>query len=190
MFTYVSDTSHWEPWMHEYRYGLILIMPPPEVMAFVDELRARYDPRSASHCQAHISLSEPLPRPLTPELLEEVRGILAGIEPFEITYGPLRTFPPYPGVTYRVEPEERFFALRRSVEGASLFQGSEFKRSGRKPHMTIAEFLPDIEASERLREELQGKVPEGSFLCDRLEYIVPNRDFWFERVLELPLGGG
>jgi hypothetical protein len=185
MFTYVTDTSTWEPWQQEYRYGLILIMPPPDVMAIMDSLRCKFDPRSAAICQGHVSLSEPLPRPLTPELLDEVRAILAKVEPFEITYGPLRTFPPYPGVTYRIEPEDRFFALREALHGASVFEGSPFKRKDRAPHMTIAEFLPDIEASERLREELQGNVPEGTFLCDRLEYIVPDEGFRLQRVLEL-----
>ena len=41
--------------------------------------------------------------------------------------------------------------------------------------MTIAEFVPEMEQSEALKNQLQGKVPEGSFLCDRIAFIVPGR---------------
>lgn len=188
MFEYATDTSAWEAWQHEYRYGLILILPPQPVMAAVDALRHRYDPKSAAICMAHISLSEPLPHPLTPELLAEVEILLATIAPFEIRYGPLRTFDPHPGVVYRVEPEDAFFALRTALHGTSLFRGSAFKRRDRLPHMTIAEFLPDMAESNRLMAELQGHVPVGTFLCDRLAYIVPDDRFCFRPVREFALG--
>ena len=188
MFEYATETSGWEEWQHEYLYGLILIMPPPGVMEAVDALRERHDPKSASICQAHISLSEPLPRPLTRELLSVVRLALSEIEPFEIRYGPMRTFDPYPGVAYRIEPEDAFFALREALHSTSLFQGSSFRRKDIPPHMTIAELVPNMVESERLRAELQGHVPEGRFPCDRLEYIVPDNGFCFQRMLELRLG--
>ena len=62
MIPYVKDTSQWEDWQRDYRLGLILIMPPPEVSQEIDLLRAKYDPRSADSCPTHISLSDPLSR--------------------------------------------------------------------------------------------------------------------------------
>ena len=44
MIPYVKDTSKWEDWQRDYRFGLILIMPPPEVSQEIDLLRAKYDP--------------------------------------------------------------------------------------------------------------------------------------------------
>ena len=41
-------------------YGAFYIFPPEEIMLKVDALRENYDPKSASFCRAHISLSEPL----------------------------------------------------------------------------------------------------------------------------------
>ena len=68
MITYVNDTSTWEDWQRDYRLGIILILPPPEVSDEIDLLRARYDPRSAAICPAHISLSDPLCREVCPAL--------------------------------------------------------------------------------------------------------------------------
>src|SRR5690348_15881411 len=93
-----ADPSAWEEWQREYRFGAFFIFPPAGVFEEVDALRSTYDPQSASYCQAHISLSRPLPRPLSREDVTEIRDRLAEIAPFEIQYGPLRTFPPYPGV--------------------------------------------------------------------------------------------
>ena len=73
MINYTEDTSKWENWQRDYRLGLILIMPPPEVSQQIDPLRAKYDFRSFSYCPTHISVSDPLRRELTPDLEEEIR---------------------------------------------------------------------------------------------------------------------
>jgi len=49
--------------------------------------------------------------------------------------------------------------------------------------------VADMATSEALREKLQGTVPEGSFLCDKLTFIVPDDGFCFRRMLEMSLGG-
>ena len=188
MIKYAANTSRWEEWQREYRLGLILILPPDAIAKQVDALRQEHDPKAASICEAHISLSEPLTKEFSPEVAGEVRDVLSAVEPFEIRYGPLRTFDPYPGVAYRIEPEDRFFQLRRVLHGTSAFEGSQFKRKDIPPHMTIAEFVPDMETSEALREQLQGNLPEGSFLCDTLTFTIPDDGFRFRRVLELELG--
>jgi 2'-5' RNA ligase len=136
-----ADPSSWEEWQRDYRYGAFYIFPPPGVIEAVDLLRSTHDPASAAICQAHISLSEPLKRPLTGADLEELRARLAAIEPFEIRYGPLRTVPPYPGVIYAITPEERIAKLRSAIHAAFIFGGIPVGRSQIAPHMTIAEFI-------------------------------------------------
>ncbi len=54
--------------------------------------------------------------------------------------------------------------------------------------MTIAEFI-SVERTNELLQELSGKVPEGTFRCDSIEYAIPNDKFYFERVLTIPLKG-
>jgi 2'-5' RNA ligase len=182
-----ADPSWWEEWQREYRFGAFYVFPPAGIIESLDALRQAYDPQSAAICQAHISLSMPLLAPLTPAGLEELRTTLRTIEPFTVHYGPLRDFPPYPGVTYTITPEEPFRQLRTIIHRTSVFAGHIWQRDEIAPHLTIAEFITAARTAELLRE-LQGNVPEGTFLCDAIEYAVPNEAFSFERVLTIPIG--
>ena len=187
MIEYAKNTTTWEEWQSEYQFGAFYIFPPDDVIGPVDALRRTYDPKSDGICQAHISLSESLKAPLTDEQIEEVRQALSEIEPFTITYGPLRWFPPHPGVVYTIEPESAFRKLRNTIHATSPLKDVPLKREHIAPHMTIAEFIT-AERTEELLKELQGKVPEGTFECHSVELAVPNDEFYFVRSLTLPLG--
>lgn len=182
-----ADTSSWEAWQGEYRYGAFYIFPPAGIIEAIDTLRRTYDPISDAYCQAHISLSEPLRQPLIESGLAELRTRLAALAPFPIRFGPLRSFLPYPGVVYTIAPEDAFRNLRSAVHATSLFAGTPLEREHIAPHMTIAEFIT-VERTEELLRDLRGNVPEGSFTCDAIEYAVPNSAFFFERVLTIPMG--
>ena len=184
-----ADPAAWEEWQREYRYGAFYIFPPSGVIEAIDALRHRYDPTSAAICQAHISLSAPLPRALEEADLADLRIRLAAIAPLVIQYGPLRSFLPYPGVAYTIAPEGNFETLRAAVHASALFTDAPSYRSQIVPHMTIAEFIT-AERTEELLRELSGRVPVGTFTCATIEYAVPDRDFHFERVLTLSLGIG
>lgn len=186
MFEY-PDTSNWEDWQKEYRYGALYIFPPTDITEYVDELRRTYDPRSANAAQAHLSLSEPLLGPLTAPQLGELRWVLARARPFHVHYGPLRWFPPYPGVTYAITPEEPFMELRAAIHATSMFEHSPLQRRDIAPHMTIAEFI-SIEETASLLEALSGRVREGDWLVDTVEYAAPDRHLHFRRLLTLPIG--
>ncbi len=180
--------EHWEEWMFEYINGAFYIFPTDDVIHPIDKLRQRFDKKSADICQAHISLSEPLTKPLTEELLTEISKTVEKFVPFEITYGPLKTFPPHPGVCYDVFPKDIFFALRKALHNCSVFEDSNFGRVEIAPHITIAEFDLTWDESEEMRKKLDGNVPVGKFKCEAIEYSVPNDDFYFERRFKIPLG--
>lgn len=184
---YAESTADWEDWMFEYRYGAFYIFPTDDHIEAIDGLRQTLDPKSARICQSHISLTEPLTKPLTAKLVSEISVLLNSFEPFEIDYGPLKTFPPHPGVCLDILPKNIFFTLRRTLHTCSAFTGSDFGRKDIAPHITIAEFGLTWEDSEALRKRLDGQVPGGKFLCSSIEYAVPNDDFVFERILKIPL---
>jgi 2'-5' RNA ligase len=177
----------WEPWQDEYRHGAFYLFPPADVAATINELRARYEPRAAAICDAHISLSEPLANPLSDEQVDELRSLPAGIAPFELTYGPLTSIGSYPGVVFAVAPEDVFFALRVAVQSTSIFAGRDLPRAERVPHMTVAEFI-SLEETHELLTQLGNTVPSGTFLCDRVVYAVPDASFHFAPVPTIPLG--
>jgi len=185
---YAKDTSGWEEWQFEYRFGAFYIFPPTGVIEPVDALRRTYDPKSDSICPAHISLSESLPASLLDGQVQEIRTALSAVQPFNIQYGPLRSFPPHPGVCYSITPEDEFRRLRSVLHSTSAFAAVPLKHEHIAPHMTIAEFI-SVERTNELLQELSGKVPEGTFRCGSIEYAVPNERFYFERVLTIPLNG-
>ncbi len=186
--SYVEDTSDWADWQRDYRLGLILILPPEHVARRIDALRARHDPRSHAICPAHISISDPLRREMTPGLAEEVQAILDQVEPFTLSYHRPHASPHRAGVACPITPQEAIDELKRSLHAASAFDDQVHLRRNIPAHMTIAEFI-SIEDSRRLCEGLRETVPGGSFLCDRLELIVPDERFHFRRAGAFYLGG-
>lgn len=187
MIKYVDDTSKWENWQRDYRLGVILILAPPDVSRGIDLLRARYDPRSAEWCPAHISLSDPFSREMSPSLAGEIRGVVADVRPFELHYDGLYASTRHAGVSYRIMPREPVERLKHLLHGTSGFASEAHRRRDIAPHMTIAEFIT-IEESLQLRARLQDTAPVGSFLCDRLAYMVPDESFRFQERLTFPLG--
>ena len=188
MIPYVTNTSSWEDWYRDYRLGLILIVPPEEVSRQIDPLRAKHDPKAFAICPTHITLSDPLRRELTPELEQEIRDILAKVEPFTLHYDKPHASPERAGVAYPITPQQPFDDLKEALHRAAVFEGEVFRRRHIPAHMTIAEFIP-IEDGLKLCSELQDSAPSGSFLCGRLTFIVPDEDFHFQRQLTFPLGG-
>ena len=176
----VVDTASWEPWQHDYRFGVILVMPPPHVASPIDALRQTYDPKSHAICSAHISVSDPLRRQMTDDSQNQIQELLRTVEPFEVHYDRLTASARRPGVAYPVSPQERFDELKRIIHQASVFEGVAYRRREIPAHMTIAEFLT-IEDSLRICADLMDTAPRGSFWCDRLEHVVPDATFRFRR---------
>lgn len=183
---YEEDISQWETWQREYRFGVLLIYPPDPPLIQINALRAKYDPRSQSFCDAHISLTIPLPRPLSEAHWDELESIASFITPFTIHYGPLMNYLPYPGVCLAIEPQAELDRLRTALETASAFAGAPARRYPFSAHMTIAEFISEDE-TKSLMVELKDVAPVGSFLCTYVSYTVPDSSFHFteRRLLEL-----
>ena len=184
---YADDITHWAPWQREYRFGAILLYPPDPPASAVNALRARYDPRSHSYCAAHISLTVPVPRPLTSADWMELQRIVAHIAPIHVRYGPLRHYLPAPGVCLAIEPRAELDHLRGMLEDAAAFETAPARRWPFSAHMTIAEFVTQ-EQTLALMDEIESVAPSGSFVCDAVSYAVPDGDFRFSDRGRLTLG--
>jgi 2'-5' RNA ligase len=187
MVEYVIDTFKWEKWQRDYRLGLILIMPPDAVARQVNPLRAKYDPRTYAYCPAHITLSDPLGLEMTPERDAEVSRILSSVQPFMLYFDQPHASKERGGVAYPIRPREPIDKLRATLHAASVFCRPPYYTRSIAPHMTIAEFVT-IEESWRILDEIKDIAPSGSFLCDRLEFIVPDINMHFHRVKSYALG--
>ena len=184
---YEAVVSHWEDWQQAYRFGVLLIFPPNPLLAQVNALRATYDSQSQATCDAHISLTRPLPGPMTEAHWSELEAIVAGISPFPIQVGPLRHYLPYPGVCLAIEPQDGLDRLRLTLETASVFAGAPPRKYPFSAHMTIAEFI-SVEQTERLMDGLQATAPKSIFICAHVSYAVPDAHFHFTERRRLILG--
>lgn len=183
---YAADVTRWPDWAPEYRFGVLLIFPPVPLRAQVNALRAEHDPASQAVCDAHISLTTPLARPVGAADWRELEAIAATIEPFTIHYGPLLQLGPV--VCLAIEPHAALDKLRNALESAAVFAGAPARKYPFLPHMTIAEFIT-AERSARLLRELADVAPSGSFPCTGIDYAVPDASFHFTERGQLPLGG-
>ena len=175
---YAMDMNGWLDWQKAYRFGVILIFPPNPPAGEVNRLRETYDPEGQSYCQAHISLTVPLPRPVEDLHLDELKILASGVTPFIIRYGPLSNYLPAPGVVLAIEPKDILSRLVTTLESASVFENAPPRPYPFSPHLTISEFI-DVERTNELMIELQDKTPEGVFTCDCVSYAVPDEDFNF-----------
>jgi 2'-5' RNA ligase len=175
---YTLDISQWQEWEKEYQFGVILIFPPEPLLTQVNVLRTRYDTRSQAACDAHISLTVPLPRPINDSHWRELEAIASAIEPFPIQYRPLRHYLPHPGLCLAIEPQDKLNWLRMELEKASIYSGAPKRKYPFSAHMTIAEFITG-EQTLSLMDELQTIAPMGSFICGSVVYAVPDSDFHF-----------
>lgn len=177
----------WEEWQLDYRLGVLLIQPPPEIAQQIDAMRAKYDPKSLSICSAHISVSDPLNREMTPELYDEIRAILSAINPFQLHFDTLQASTEHAGVYYLVGPQEPIDDLKRVLHRSTAFSGDTHERRDIPAHMTIAEFL-SIKDGLDLCAAIQGTAPTGSFRCEELAYFVPDEHFCFRQAGNFKLG--
>lgn len=173
--------NEWEDWQRDYQFGLLLIMPPQVIAEKVDLLRAKCDPRSSAICPAHISVSDPLRREMTADLRDEICSLLSRVEPFQLHFDKPLASAERAGIACAIWPQEPIDALKKTLHSAAIFDGQVYQRRDIPAHMTIAEFI-SIEESLSLCAQIQSVAPRGSFLCDRLEFVVPNERFQFQRV--------
>jgi hypothetical protein len=175
---YVTDASAWKRWQQEYQFGVLLIIPPDPPLAQVNALRARYAWSQTSECPAHISLTIPLPRPLTSTDWEALAMIAAAIPSFDIHYGPLQHYLPHPGVCLAISPQAQLASLCAALETAACFTGAQPRRYPFSAQMTIAEIIT-VEQTASIMVELANEVPRGTFRCTDVTYAVPDGEFRF-----------
>ena len=183
----VFSMENWEAWQKPYEFGTIVLWPPEHVRRIVNAQREKYDPVSQSYCETHISVTQPLKKRLDLGEWRFIEKLLAGYEAFEINYGPLDSFLPYPCIWYKIEPVQRVLALREALHQTGFFNLDLKHPENFIPHMTITEGLSGPTVDEDLLGLLQSESGEGSFRCDGLSYILPDDSFKFQVQRFLPL---
>ena len=178
----------WADWQLDYVHGLFVIWPPDAVRREVNRLRQAYDPVSQATIEAHITLTQPfLTRPDDEEWTRLAR-IVAGFDPFEISYGPVNTFFPNPVIYLEIQPQEDLLALRRALHETGLFNLTLPYSDDFVPHMTITESRSRKAADKLMLAEVRSQAPQGAFLMNEIAYAVPDERFHFEIGRRLVVG--
>ena len=171
--------EHWEDWQKLYRHGTLVIWPPDEIMNIINTQREFNDPLSASICEAHITVTQPLLNLLSDAEWDQVQDIVKYFPAFEIRYGPLKSFLPYPCIWYDVQPMDQVRDMRDALHQTGFFNLSLKHTDDFIPHMTITEGLSGPNVDENLFDILQKQSSPGSFVCQDVAYIVPDESFCF-----------
>jgi 2'-5' RNA ligase len=176
--TYAVASDTWAPWQQNYLYGAFYLFPPDPVRERVNAWRTAFDPSSQAICEAHVSLTVPLPRPLTTGDAADVSAALAIHRPLDLEWGPPLQYPGIPGVVLRIEPAAAVAALVTALESCAVFQGASARRYPFSPHMTVAEFV-DQQQTEAILTTLAGEEATGQWRCAAVSYAAPDTAFRF-----------
>lgn len=177
----------WEDWQEPYRFGTIVIWPPDEVRQIVNRQREKYDPVSHAFCEAHVSITQPLGRWLDNDEWHHVSNLLRRHESFEVRFGPVNSFLPYPCIWYEIQPREKILEIRSALHQTGFFNLTMKHLQTFIPHMTITEGFSGPPVDQGLLDQIAAEGTTGSFLCESLSFIVPNQEFRFEPASTLPL---
>jgi len=180
--------ENWPAWGKRFGPGLFIILPPDPVRRIVDAQRETYDPLSQSYIGAHITLTQPFQKNPSDTDWGLILQTLKGFQPFEISYGPLKSFLPYPCIWYDVQPASIILEIREALHQTGLFDLQEGLIEDFIPHMTITEGQSGPEVNTELLEELQKESRSGSFFCEDLVYAAPDPNFHFSPGRRIPLG--
>lgn len=178
---------YWEDWQKPYQFGTLVIWPPKEIRKLVNMQREHIDPVSQSYCEAHISVTQPLIRKPNDDEWHDLETTISDFGSFDISYGPLNSFLPYPCIWYEIKPAEKVLNLRNLLHQTGFFNLAMKHPENFIPHMTITEGLSGPEVNDDLLNTLQQESGRGSFKCQELAYIIPDKNFRFKVKKVLPL---
>jgi len=179
--------DHWPDWGKHYQHGLFIIQPPEDIRAIVDAQRETYDPLSYSYVGSHITVTQPLLDKPSEKDWERLLQALENIQPFLITYGPIKSFLPYPCIWYDIQPAERVLEIRSALHQTGLFNLEEGYIEDFIPHMTITEEQSGPKVTLELLDQIQEESQPGSFLCEELIFSAPDQNFHFSPINRISL---
>jgi 2'-5' RNA ligase len=113
--------SGWASWQRDYRYGTLVIIPPPALAAALDPIRERFDPASAAHIGAHITLTPPLAAAPSSEDEERVRTAIGGVAAMRLQLDRPSRFSGSSVVYLPVVPARPLLKLREVLVATGLF---------------------------------------------------------------------
>ena len=183
------DKATWQPWQQTYKHGMLAIWPPDAERQYLNAVRSANDPVSQRICEAHITLTQPFLAEPSEDTWVGISHALSKHDPFELHYGPVRSFLPAPVIWLEIQPSSTILALRNALHDTGAFDLTLPHTDDFVVHMTLTEGLSGNEVDVALLNRLRSEVDSGSFTCHEVVYLLPDSEFRFSVHKTLPLGG-
>lgn len=168
--------TSWLTWQRAYRYGLLVILPPPGIASVLDQIRERLDPVSAATFGSHITVTPPLATAPSAADEERVQTAIRSAPSMRLQLDRPTQFSGSSVVYLPVVPSQGVSALRTALLATGLFRLDQPHASDFVPHLTLSEF--GSAPGEALRANLP--QPEAmAFLLDTVAWVVPDEAFQF-----------
>lgn len=168
--------SGWASWRRDYRYGSLVIKPPPALASALDPIRERFDPVSAAHIGAHITLTPPLAAAPSSADEERVGTAIRGVPSMRLQLDRPTRFSGSSVVYLPVVPNRPLLKLREVLLATGLFRLDLPHTTDFVPHLTLSEFGSEPAAA------LGADVPQReamAFLVEAVAWVVPDETFHF-----------
>ena len=165
----------WPTWQRDYRYGTLVIMPPPNLASALDPIRARLDPASAALIGAHITLTPPFAAAPSSADEERVRTVIGGSALMRLRLDRPTRFSGSSVVYLPVVPTQPFLGLRAVLLATDLFRLDLPHTADFVPHLTLSEFGTEPAA-------VGANIPEPeamAFVVERVAWVVPDEEVRF-----------
>jgi 2'-5' RNA ligase len=180
-------------------YALIVI-PPPEIISFVDGYRKRFAKYTDYIIPPHFTIYPPFYNDFSsePDLIEKLITTFSKIMPAQIALSSINYFEGVNNVAFfEPSPDSSSYLIKLLTEATNGLKGKvknvyedyNFSPEKYKPHMTIAEKIPE-DKFRSIKNELNKIQVNSNFIsdCVYLYKQVDDSPVWSE-VIKLPLGG-
>jgi 2'-5' RNA ligase len=168
--------SGWLAWQRAYRYGLLVIVPPPELASVLDPIRERLDPVSAATFGAHITVTPPFAAAPSAADEERVQMVIRSTAPTRLRLQRPMQFSGSSVVYLPVVPIKGVSALRTALLATGLFRLDLPHTNDFVPHLTLSEF------GRANEEAFRASLPQPkamAFVLDRVAWVVPDEAVHF-----------
>lgn len=175
-----ADGAEWKTWMRDYNYGTFAFIPGGDLLQTVNALRGQFDPVAAQTCVAHVSLTQPLISPVTPEQLRSIESVIRSFRSFRFEVGPVTTSPNKRLLWLDVSGKETIVKLRDALHNLGLFRTDLPLTKGFIPHMTISEAGRDPAEVSAIISDLNMRINSWTAEFDAVSWIIPDQNFVFQ----------
>ena len=168
--------SGWRTWQRDYRYGSLVIKPPPALASALDPIRELFDPASAAQIGAHITLTPPFAAAPSSADEERVRTAIRGVTSMRLQLDRPTRFSGSSVVYLPVVPTQPFLKLREILLATGLFRLDLPHTADFVPHLTLSEFGTAPAAA------LGADIPQReamAFLAEAVTWVVPDEALHF-----------